>query len=228
MKMWTAAVAAVSVMGATGAQADAPAVSSKDLVPAVKAFLADHGDLCLGWYTWPRDLTAAEQQTGMNEAVQLPVLERLGVVRSVEIAAPAVKETVADGASSRPVSTQLASAAPTKRYSLTAKGKQYYLHKKRITLNVHSQSEKHDADFCAAHLTLDKVVKWTPPETANGHLETAAQYTYHIKAADWMTDPEARKVFPVVDRIIRGEGRMLMSATVAFKDGQWVPVLPGQ
>lgn len=206
MKMWTAAAAAVSVMGAAGAQADAPAVSDKDLVPAVKAFLADHGDLCVGWYTWPRDLTAAEQQTGINEAVQLPVLERLGVVRSVEIA----------------------SSAPTRRYSLTAKGKRYYLHKTRITLNVHSQSEEHDGDFCAAHLTLDKVIKWTPPETANGHLETVAQYTYHIKAADWMTDPEARKVFPVVDRIIRGEGRMLMSATVAFKDGQWVPVLPGQ
>jgi hypothetical protein len=206
MKMWTAAAAAVSVMGAAGAQADAPDVGQKDLVQAVKAFLADHGDLCLGWYTWPRDLTAAEQQTGMNEAVQLPVLERLGVVRSAEVT----------------------SGAPTRRYSLTAKGKRYYLHKTRITLNVHSQSEEHDADFCAAHLTLDKVVKWTPPETANGHLETVAQYTYHIKAADWMTDPEARKVFPVVDRIIRGEGRMLMSATVAFKDGQWVPVLPGQ
>jgi len=73
MKMWMAAAAAGSVLGMVGAQADVPAPSDKDLVPAVKAFLADHGDLCLAWYTWPRDLTAADQQTGMNEAVQLPV-----------------------------------------------------------------------------------------------------------------------------------------------------------
>jgi hypothetical protein len=204
MKMWMAAAAAVSVMGMAGAQADTPAPSDKDLVPAVKAFLADHGDLCLAWYTWPRDLTAAAQQTGMNEAVQLPVLERLGIVTSA----------------------QLAASPPTKRYTLTAKGRQYYLQKKRTILNVHSQPEEHDADFCVAHLTLDKVVKWSPPESVNGYLETMVRYTYHIKAADWMADPEAQKVFPVVDRIIRGQGKLLMSASAQLQDGKWVPVLP--
>jgi len=43
-----------------------------------------------------------------------------------------------------------------------------------------------------------------------------------------MTDSGARQVFPIVDRIIRGEGKLLMTATVKLKDGQWVPVLPGQ
>jgi hypothetical protein len=204
MKIWMAAAAAASVMGVAGAQANTPAPSDKDLVPAVKAFLADHGDLCLAWYTWPRDLTAAEQQTGMNEAVQLPVLERLGIVQSA------------------------ATDIGAKRYTLTVKGRQYYLQKKRTTLNVHSQPEEHAADFCVAHLTLDKVVKWSPPEPVNGHLETTVRYTYHIQAADWMADPEAQKVFPVVDRIIRGQGNLLMSATAQLQDGRWAPVLPGQ
>src|ERR1700722_13054366 len=93
MKMWMAAAAAAGVMCMAGAQAGTPAPSDKDLVPAAKAFLADHCDLCLAWYNWPRDLTAAEQQTGMNEAVQLPVLERLGIVQSVEIPASVPKET---------------------------------------------------------------------------------------------------------------------------------------
>jgi len=206
MKMWMAAAAAGSVLGMVGAQADVPAPSDKDLVPAVKAFLADHGDLCLAWYTWPRDLTAADQQTGMNEAVQLPVLERLGIVQSTQIPA---------------------AAAPTQRYTLTAKGRQYYLRKKRTILNVHSQPEVHDADFCVAHLTLDKVVKWSPPESVNGYPETMVRYTYHIQAAGWMADPEAQKVFPVVDRIIRGQGKLLMSASAQLQDGKWVPVLPG-
>jgi hypothetical protein len=230
MKMKTAAAAVASAMCMAGAQANTQAPSDKDLVPAVKAFLADHGDLCLAWYSWPVDLTAAEQQTGMNEAVQLPVLERLGIVQSVEIPASVPKDTAAAaiGVSIAPVSTQSAPSAPTKRYSLTARGRQYYLQKKRTVLNVHSQPEEHDADFCVAHLTLDKVVKWLPPEPVNGHLETLVRYTYHIKAADWMADPEAQRVFPVVDRIIRGQGRLLMSATAQLRDGKWLPVLPGQ
>jgi hypothetical protein len=214
-KMWMAAAAAAGVMGMAGAQADMPAPSAKDLVPAVKAFLADHGDLCLAWYSWPRDLTAADQKTGMNEAVQLPVLERLGIVQSTAIASA--------------VPTDTAAAAPaTRRYSLTVKGRQYYLQKKRTILNVHSQPEEHDADFCVANLSLDKVVKWTPPESVNGHLETTVRYTYHIKAADWMADPEAQKVFPVVDRIIRGQGNLLMSASARLQDGKWMAVLPGE
>jgi hypothetical protein len=214
MKMWMAAAAAVSVMGMVGAQADMPAPSDKDLVPAVKAFLADHGDLCLAWYAWPRDLTAADQQSGMNEAVQLPVLERLGIVQSAQIPASVRKDTAA-------------AVIGAKRYTLTAKGRQYYLRKKRTILNVHSQPEQHDADFCVAHLTLDKVVKWSPPESVNGYLETMVRYTYHIQAADWMADPEAQKVFPVIDRIIRGQGKLLMSASAQLQDGKWVPVLPG-
>jgi hypothetical protein len=60
------------------------------------------------------------------------------------------------------------------------------------------------------------------------HLETVVRYTYHVEAADWMSDPEARQAFPIADRIIRGQGVMLMNATVALRNGKWVPVLPGQ
>ena len=41
-------------------------------------------------------------------------------------------------------------------------------------------------------------------------------------------DAEARKAFPVVDRIIRGQGNLLMSVNVQLQDGKWMPVLPGQ
>jgi hypothetical protein len=60
------------------------------------------------------------------------------------------------------------------------------------------------------------------------HLQTVVKYTYHIKAAPFLSDPEAQKVFPIVDRIIRGAGSQIMTATVQLKDGRWVPVLPGQ
>ena len=41
-------------------------------------------------------------------------------------------------------------------------------------------------------------------------------------------ESEAQKVFPIVDRIIRGDGTLMMSATVQLQEGKWVPVLPGE
>ena len=61
----------------------------------------------------------------------------------------------------------------------------------------------------------------------HGQVQTLVKYTYKIKSADWMADPEARKVFPLVDKIIRGAGAREMSATLEQRDGKWVPVLPG-
>jgi len=213
-RMWQAALAAAVALGTAGAQAGMPAPTAKDLTPAVQAFLAEHGDLCLAWYDWPRDLTAAQLQSGMNEAVQMPVLERLGIVQSVPVPVPVADTPKEEG--------------PARRYALTDKGRQYYLHRKHTVLNVHNRVEEHDADFCVAHLSLDRVVRWSPPESVNGQLETQVHYTYHIKAAAWMADPQARQVLPVIDRIIRGEGTLLMSATARLRDGKWVPVLPGQ
>jgi hypothetical protein len=208
---------------AGAAQAGPVEPSAHQLTQAAMKFLADHGDLCMGKYTWPRDVTAADRAAHSNDAAQLPVLERLGLVESTIIPEPTAAGATADTATS--LSTSVADLS--RRYSLTAKGQRYYWRKKHTTLNVHGRPEEHDADFCVAHLTLDKVIKWTPPEPVHGQLETMVRYTYHAKTADWMADPEARRVFPVADRIIRGQGNLLMSVTVRFGDGEWVPVLPG-
>jgi hypothetical protein len=182
-------------------QAGTEQPSRLTLTHAVTHYLSDHGDLCVGKFTWPRIVTSQDVQARTNDAVQLPVLERLGLVTAA---------TVESGTS----------------YSLTEKGRRYYLQKKRVTLGAHDRSVEHDEDLCVARLSLDKVVNWSPPEEVHGHLATVVHYTYHIKAAEWMADPEARQVFPVVDRIIRNEGNMLMSVNVRFEDGKWQPVLP--
>jgi hypothetical protein len=212
-----AAVAAICTVAVSQAAQVDP--SQKELTEAVKAFLVEHGDLCMAKYTWPRDVIPGDESTDSNDVVQLPVLERLGVVKSAQIPVPREAGTA---------SPQDAPPEPIRRYSLTEKGRQYYLEKKHTILGPHDMPTEHDADFCVAHLTLDKVVRWSPPEPAHGHLETLVRYTYHVKAADWMSDPEAQKVFPIVDRIIRGEGSRMMSATVALQDGKWVPVMPVQ
>lgn len=204
-----AAGVAGALMWTSGAlQAATGQPSERELISAVTHYLSDHGDLCVGKFAWPRVVTQQDQLAHTNDAVQLPVLEHLGLVESTEISAPA--------------------AETARRYSLTAKGRRYYLQKKRITLGAHDQPVEHDKDLCVARLSLDKVVKWSPPEPVHGHPETVVRYTYHVKSADWMADPQARQVFPVVDRIIRNQDNMLMSVTVELQDGKWLPVLPGQ
>ena len=204
--------------------------SESELTRAVAHYLSDHGDLCVGKFTWPRVVTQQDQLTHTNDAVQLPVLERLGLVESTEISAPVAADVATNAAAQGSQSGSAAATAETARqYSLTAKGRLYYQEKKRITLGKHDTPVEHDKDLCVASLKLDKVVKWTPPEQVHGHPETVVRYTYHVvKSADWMADPQARQVFPVADRIIRNQGNMLMSVTVAQLDGKWKPVLPSQ
>ncbi len=227
--VWIAA-AACTVCTAAVSQATTTNPDEKQLTQAVQAFLADHGDLCMAKYTWPRDVTPGDENTDPNDAVQLPVLERLGLVQSVEVPASKEASTATTGAQSgAPESSQAAPAGPTtRRYSLTEKGLKFYLQKKHTVIGQHDYIVEHKADFCVAHLTLDKVVKWSPPEPVHDHMETVVRYTYHVKAADWMSEPEAQKVFPIAARIISGDGSRMMTATVALQDGKWVPVLPVQ
>lgn len=234
-----AAGVAGALMWASGPlQAGTTQPSERELTRAVTHYLSDHGDLCVGKFIWPRLVTHQDQLARTNDAVQLPVLERLGLVESTEIPAPPappasltpVAEDATPDSSLDGSQSGSASATPetVRRYSLTAKGRRYYLRKKRMTLGVHNQPVEHDQDLCVAHLKLDKVVKWTPPEQVHGHRQTVVRYTYHVKSADWMADPQARQVFPVADRVIRNQGNLLMSVTVAQLDGEWLPVMPGQ
>lgn len=222
----TRAATIATALLSVAAHAQAPQPSRDELTAVVQQFLVDHGDLCIGKGEWPRDLTAEESRSYSNDALQLPVLERLGVVESTEIGAPGSGTPVAAALSATHAAS--APAGPVRRYDLTAKGRQSYLDKQRITLGHGGDPRTVDGDLCPGHLSLDHVVKWTPPEQFKDHLETLVHYTYHIKYAGWMDDPEARKVFPVVDRIIRGDGKMLMTVTAMQRDGKWVPALPGQ
>ena len=56
-----------------------------------------------------------------------------------------------------------------RRYSLTDKGRRYYPRKKRITSGcARPAGVEHDKDLCVARLSLDKVVKWSPPSRCTG------------------------------------------------------------
>jgi hypothetical protein len=147
-----AAGVAGALMWTSGALADMAQPSERELTRGVTDYLSDHGDLCVGKFTWPRVVTHQDQLAHTNDAVQLPVLERLGLVESTEISAPAAADATTNAA--------VQGSQTAKRYSLTAKGRRFYLQKKRTTLGVHDQPVEHDQDLCVARLKLDRVVKW--------------------------------------------------------------------
>src|ERR1700735_2289297 len=142
-----------------GGVAPASVVASRPMMTqAVKQYLNQHGDLCVGKSTWPRLVTEEDRRAGSNDALQMPVLERLGLVESADVSSPLTQATGTGAAGG---------STPAKRYSLTAKGREYYLQKKLTVLGAHDRPVERAADFCVARLSLDKVVKWSSPEEAH-------------------------------------------------------------
>jgi hypothetical protein len=166
---------------------------------AVQQYLHDRGDLCLGKFSWPIDITDQERQTGTADAIQMPVLQKLGLVTSSALS-PAVT-----------------------RYELTDTGKKFYLQKTMIGMGRHEQPAVHSGDFCVAKLSLDKVVSWEPPATVDGHQQTTVTYTYKIAAADWTGDPDFERAFPRVKVVVQGAGKLELKESFRLAGQSWVP-----
>ncbi len=200
----TVAVAVSFAVGA--AQASAPAApSQKNLKPAVRKYLEEKGDFCLGKFEWPILVSEEDHKAGTSNALQMPVLEKLGLVTS---AAAANDPTI-------------------KAYSLTEAGKKYYLIKRTITVNSAGQKIGHPGDLCPAKLQLDKVVSWDEPNAVDGTTQTTVKYTYKVaKAADWAQDPDVRKVFPMIPKILDNAGSQQLMQLFAWSGRGWVAVAP--
>ncbi len=167
--------------------------------PALQSYLNQRGDLCLGKTTWPIDLTQHEIDTGARNALQMPALERLGLVRST-----VAHVVVDDEGAQHPMDVR--------RYALTEAGTKFYMEREG------KKPGSKAGDFCAAHLSLDKVVNWTAQGSSY-----LVSYTYQVKAAPWTADAEIQKVFPMVAGVIQGAGkRQLQEAFVQDAHGRWV------
>src|SRR5471032_2446465 len=111
--------------------------SATDIGAALTAYLAQRGDLCLAKSQWPIDVTEREIRTGARNAVQMPVLEKLGLVTMGVAEADAMDD---DG---------VAHHMKVRRYALTDAGRKSW-----IVRTVHGANGKTLAqgDFCAARL----------------------------------------------------------------------------
>jgi len=178
-----ATLALLALPGCAKPDPDAPLRASFET--GLRSFLADgHDQVCLGMVDWPIDLTEAEAGAKSRHAVQLPVFEKLGLVKSEVLTVPKSADSP-DGA--------------IKRYTLTDEGRKYYKPHAWKTRD----GATHASDFCVARIVVARVEDWKID--AQGQVATVS-YTYGIEPAPWLQDADAQRVLPMVAKVVQGAG----------------------
>ena len=195
-----AVAALIGLAGIGGCTHDSNATA---LDAALHTYLAARGDLCLAKSTWPIDLTQHEIDSGARNALQLPVLERLGLASST------VAEVDLDDEGTP-------HHVKVRRYALTDAGRTFYIARS-------SGDGARRGDFCAARLSLDRIVGWELHGSGAGQ-QAVVTYTYRVDAAPWTKDAEVQKVFPMVAGVIRGVGTAQLQETFVRRDAGWIAV----
>jgi hypothetical protein len=196
--------ACASLLGACRQRprADPESATRATFARATVAYLAAHGELCLG-KQFPIDVSEREFQLRARNAVQMPALEHLGLVTS---SAAMGQTTTEDG----PV------AVPVTRFELTETGRPYY----RAPSGV-AEGPKPLGDLCVAKLSLDQVVSWEM-SASKATQSALVKYTYQVNAAPWTRVPEIKAVFPAVARVIAGAGSALLEQSFTLTHDGWV------
>jgi hypothetical protein len=195
----------LAVVAALAGCADKRAPTAANFARGVDDYLRVRGDLCLGLARerWPIDVWPGSAAAHDRNAVQMPVLEKLGLVSSSN----AVAQSTTEAGSTR---------VAVRRYQLTAAGRASYRERPALA------GGPGVSDLCVAKLTLDKVVSWEAVERGGGRRGAVVRYTYRVEAAPWTGEPDARRVFPMVDRVVRGAGRAQLAEGFTLTPDGWV------
>ncbi len=202
-----ASLVAAALALAACTRPDPDAATRTAFEDGLRTFLADgHDQVCLGMYDWPIDLTEQEAGANSRHAVQLPVFEKLGLARSTIVEVPR-SSVNPDGA--------------IKRYELTDEGRKYY------QAHVYTGRDKvsHASDFCVARLSLARVESWQIDTQDAAHPFATVSYSYHVVPAPWMDNDDARRVLPMIAKVIKGaEGGLQLHQGFTRGDKGWVAV----
>ncbi len=208
----------ITITGITVLAAKAESLSdpNKDtLAKAMSKHLTERGDFCLGKFNWPIEVSDKDAEKPTRESVQMPVLQKLGLVASSDTI---IKVKIED--------SDVEETLPGKRYDLTESGKKYYLQKELLSAGSAGEKIVHRGDFCAGKLSLDKIVKWDQPTLVGDNYETTVTYTYKMASAEWTKDPEVQRVFPMLDRLIKGQNKMLLQQHFRLIGKSWAAIDP--
>jgi hypothetical protein len=186
---------------------------TKTLTPVLQNHLKEQGDFCLGKFEWPIDVSEADEVAKSRDALQMPVLVKLGLV------------SVATGGSALRKIDDAEIPVPVKRYDLTEAGKKFYLPKVAVTGKV-GVEVTHQHDFCAGKFSLDKIISIKPLSKKADNIVYTVSYTYQIAAAEWTHDADVQKVFPMLAKIVNGAGKFTLQQNFKQEGKNWVAVNP--
>ncbi len=203
------ALAAVAALAACqNKQALLP--SRANFTAAVDDYLVQRGHLCIAKYDWPIVVSDADRQAHSADALQLALLEGLGLAAGHDVN---VMHKDAAGATS---------TSPAREYALTAEGQKYYLHVPVVVATA-TQHVTHPADFCVAKLALDRVFGWEAPQTIAGRTVSSVLFSYRVvDPAPWTRTPDARRAFPLVTRAMDNAGTLQLRLGVHLTPEGWV------
>jgi hypothetical protein len=173
------------------------------------AYLAKRGVLCIGRQRWPVDVP--EGAASRADAVQLPVLERLGLVTSTVLAERRNGVTT---------------PFRLRRYRLTAAGRTHYVDREtREPASPDDPSAATRADLCVVELKLGQIkTREVQPPAAT------VSYTYAATAPPFTQDAGFRHAFPVVARLLAGTGSAELVEGFTLTPSGWTAneLLPSQ
>jgi len=204
--------AAVLLLASSFATAgSAPQPAQATMTQALQQYLADHGDLCLGKFSWPIAVSGQDFQDRMPDALQMPALEKLGLVAAVP------------GTAMRQVN-EAEQLVPVTQYALTAIGRIYFIPRQSQMATSSGQVVHHDHDLCGGKVSLEKLVRWDPlTQTADGW-ETTLYYTYTFAPTWWAQNPDVKTVFPVFASLLKGQGKLQLQQRFKLVGNKWVPI----
>ena len=188
-----------------------PAANRKVLTLALNQYLEVHGDLCLGKFDWPIDVSPQDFLDHTRDALQMPVLEKFNLVVPK---AGTVKRLLDDGEQTVSVN----------QYALTAIGRIYYLERPSQVTLATGEVVKHNRDLCGGHVRLNKLVRWDTPTQTSGNWETTLHYTYTFTPVWWAQEPQVQQVFPVFPTLLQGQGKLQLEQRFQWTGKQWVPL----
>ena len=180
--------------------------SLENFTRGMNTYLQKRGDLCLGKTTWPIGVTDREAAAGQRDGVQMPVLERLGLVQSVAATLTSQGE---DGPATE----------KGRSYQLTEAGRRYYVVRPTAGRDGLARDQ---GDFCPVKLSLDKIMRFELEPATAGAGHAVVSYRYRVSAPDWMKDADAERVFPAVARVIAGAGAAELQEGFTLTSSGWV------
>jgi hypothetical protein len=207
------AILPLVLLCACGKKTDATRANFEE---GLRAYLERRGDLCIGKPAWPIDVSPGDVAKGTRDALQMPVFERLGLVRSGDVTVDVATD---DG--TIPVEVR--------RYELTEAGLRDY---RSHEIGVNTAGEKVAAgDFCVARVSLSRVVRWEFPQGAppGDRPRAVVSYTYEVAADPWTRDPEVQRVLPAVAHVVAGARSAELKEPFTLTADGWVAddLLPG-